>query len=59
MSSDDLSGDTNQVTDAVRGQVADLQLSVDVGEGDVVLLKVREVRLLGDNGGQLLFVAVL
>ena len=59
MSSDDLSGDTNEVTDAVRGQVTDLQLSVDVGEGDVVLLKVREVRLLGDNGGQLLFVAVL
>ena len=42
MSSDDLSGDTNEVTDAVRGQVTDLQLSVDVGEGDVVLLQVRE-----------------
>ena len=56
VSSDDLSGDANEVADAIRGQVANLQLSVNVGEGHVVLLKRHQVRL--ENFCELMFASV-
>jgi hypothetical protein len=40
-----LSGDSDEVADAVGGQVANFQLGVDVGKSDVVFLSVKKICL--------------
>jgi len=39
MSANDLTGDSDQCPDPHGGQVTDLELGVDLGKGDVVLLR--------------------
>ena len=43
MRTNDLAGDSHQVTNTVRRQVADFELGVDVGERDIILLQKKDL----------------